>query len=141
MMRYVRAIDKTTKVATPRGVTPCSSDKRGRRENDSVLHTHVKVFTCRTYSPTEPSNFKFSWFRLQYRCYASLRELPVVTYNSSFPSLGCHVSERTLSFVVIVLFQIMILSSSSQFKRYRCRDVCLLVGFHLKARGDTKLVL
>ncbi len=26
MMRYVRAIDKTTKVATPRSVTPCSSD-------------------------------------------------------------------------------------------------------------------
>ena len=26
MMRYVRTIDKTTEVATPRGVTPCSSD-------------------------------------------------------------------------------------------------------------------
>ncbi len=32
-------------------------------------------------------------------------------------------------FVVIVLFQIMILSSSSRFKRYRCRDVVCWSGF------------
>ena len=27
-MRYVRTIDKTTEVATPRGVTPCPSDPK-----------------------------------------------------------------------------------------------------------------
>ncbi|WP_146132049.1 hypothetical protein [Pleurocapsa sp. CCALA 161] len=58
MMRYVRTIDKTTKVATPRGVTPCSSDPKVE-ERIRVFYAHAKVFTCRTYSSTEPLTLSF----------------------------------------------------------------------------------
>lgn len=128
MMRYVRTIDKTVETATPRGVTPCSSDPTVE-ERIRVFYTHVKVFTCRTYSPTEPSNFKFSWFRLQYRCYAFLRELPAVIYNSSFPlGMPCIGTDSFTCSIDIVsnyrlVFKKRILSGI-------LRMFCLLVGLH-----------
>ena len=86
MMRYVRTIDKTTEVATPRGVTPCSSDLAVEERMENAFTFTLKFLPVGRISRTVPSNFKFSWFKTTKHVVTPLiAELPVVAYNSSFP--------------------------------------------------------
>ncbi len=84
MMRYVRTIDKTVETATPRGVTPCSSDPKVE-ERIRVFTLTLKFLPVGRIPQQNPLTLSFLGSDYNIVFYASKRELPVVAYNSSFP--------------------------------------------------------
>ncbi len=98
-MCHVRTIDKTTEVATPRGVTPCSSDPKVE-ERIRVFTLTLKFLPVGRIPQQNPLTLSFHGSELQLSLLRLFKGATRRRLQFLFPLSECHVSERTLLLAV-----------------------------------------